>query len=142
MLDVTGIYRSLFPAYPATVSPGGKSIPATVRFSPGDATTCETAMIIPGVDRAAQVYLCRATVGETTTCETLGARHASGFARKHGLSLPTLPAGDSPLASLSISGGKDPRWTAGKGADRVQAHKAEMSAGLAGLALFMRRVTG
>ena len=42
MLDATCIIRTILPAYPATVNPGGKSIPATMRFSPGDATTCET----------------------------------------------------------------------------------------------------
>ena len=140
MLDATTIIRTILPTYPATVSPGGKSIPATMRFSPGDATANETACVIPGTDRAAQVYLCRATMGDTVTCEILGARQASGFARKHGLTLPSLPSGDAPLMSMSISGGKDPRWTLGKGADRVQAHKSEMSAGLAGLVDFMRRV--
>lgn len=138
MLDATCIIRTL-KSYPDTVSPGGKSIPATVRFSPGDATTCETATIIPGTDRAASVFLCRATVGESTTCEILGARQASGFARKHGLDLPSLPSGDAPLMSMSISGGKDPRWCVGKGAGRLVAHKSEMSAGLAGLVGFMRR---
>lgn len=139
MLDVTAIIRTILPAYPTTVSPGGKSIPATVRFSPGDSTGNETATIVPGVDRAAQVYLCRATAGDVVTCEILGARQASGFARKHGLTLPSLPSGDAPLMSMSISGGKDPRWCVGKGNARITAHKSEMSAGLAGLVDFMRR---
>ena len=139
MFDITVVYRTMNPAYPATVAPGGKSIPATVRFSPAEATANETTCIIPGVDRAAQVYLCKSVKGDTVTCEILGARQASGFARKHGLDLPSLPSGDAPLVSMSISGGKDPRWTLGKGADRIQAHKSEMSAGLAGLVDFMRR---
>ncbi len=138
MFDVTAIIRTILPAYPTTVAPGGKSIPATVRFSPGDSTGNETATIVPGVDRAAQVYLCKSVKGDTVTCEILGARQASGFARKHGIPLPSIMV-DNALASMSISGGKDPRWCVGKGNARITAHKSEMSAGLAGLVDFMRR---
>lgn len=137
MLDATAIIRTI-KSYPDTVAPGGKSIPATVRFSPGDATANEAATIIPGTDRAASVFLCKSVKGDTVTCEILGARQASGFARKHGIPLPSIMV-DNALASMSISGGKDPRWCVGKGNARITAHKSEMSAGLAGLVDFMRR---
>ena len=135
MLDITPVYRTLVPSYPLTVKPGGKEVLATVRISPADGVTSDEISIIPGKDRAASVFM----VSDGKVCEILCERKAGGFARKHGLELPVLPV-DYSLASLSMSGGKDPRWTYGKGNDRATAHKTEMSAGLLGLHAFIRRI--
>lgn len=137
MLDITTVIRTLVPAYPTTVKPGGKEVPATFRISPADTMRVGDARIIPGKDRGAPIFLC--TVNDKT--EILCARKADGFARRHKFgALPPHDVKDDTLVSLSMTGGKDPRWCAGKGAARVVAHKEEIKAGVHGLAEFVCRL--
>lgn len=141
--DVSEVIRLINPSYPSTVKPGGKEVPA--RFLAHLSFDYHTAdlsqVVIPCTDRAANMYL----VKTGDKCEMLPERKAFGMLRAKRIdAVPCFEdiTSDIPIVKMTVSGGKDPRWCVGKGADKLTAHKKEMSAGLAGLVDFLVRCGG